>query len=834
MSKNTESVKVVVRCRPLNEKEKQDGRERIVDMDARQGQVAVRNPKSEEPPKTFTFDQVYDWNSEQATIFEITAKPIVDACMDGYNGTIFAYGQTGTGKSFTMEGRDDPPELRGIIPSTFNYVFDTISQQSGAKEFLVRASYLEIYNEEIRDLLSKNPQARLELKEHPDRGVYVKDLMQFVVKSVAEIGSVLQVGKKNRVVGATLMNQDSSRSHSIFTITIEATERHNSSQPDADGSSHIRVGKLNLVDLAGSERQSKTGATGDRLKEGIKINLSLTALGNVISALVDGKSGHIPYRDSKLTRLLQDSLGGNTKTVMVANVGPADWNFEETISTLRYANRAKNITNKPRINEDPKDAMLREFQDEIARLKAQLAARQGTGGAAGGIAADVQVVERVVEVEPDKAALVEQLRAQMKAEMEAQQEQQLQGQALEAARQEAEARARQQLESLMTASNATEEQRLALREALKGQIANMRALQAAAEKDKQEQQELLARIAAMEGKVLHGGENLLDKVEQLKQRSAATKTQLEVAARQQEEQRRRLEQLQLERLDLDAQYSCLEEEVAQKTKQLKALYVRYKERKAEATDVQAQFQAEREDLLADYRALTQQIKLKNLAIAAFIPPAYQDLIMAVCEWHEYEEKWVIANVHAAGNNIRTQRELDQAPAAPAAFDLCKHDAERLQRVYLTYSDLDADQETAAGSSSMANSGGQYGSSGRPSSARRTSRQAVVSASTGVLVGGIGARPGSAAARRTKELLLSAAAGNAGGIGGNGALQQKGRPGSSLLDGFAAADGRGSPAGGRAVSAAAAGDQQAVPKARGLVKGSTDAMRRQTRPQSRGL
>jgi hypothetical protein len=363
--------------------------------------------------------------------------------------------------------------------------------------------------------------------------------------------------------------------------------------------------------------------------------------------------------------------------------------------------------------------------------------------------------------------------------------------------------------------------------------------------------------------------------------------------------------------------SCLDaasqEEVAQKTKQLKALYTRYKERRAEATDVQAQFQAEREDLLADYRALTQQIKLKNLAIAAFIPPAYQDLIMAVCEWHEYEEKWVIANVHAAGegraaimadthmllagcrchtgemvesfnaghmllccplhymmplgvtydnqidsecrmrvhfhharyhacclrssgNNMRTQRELDQAPSAPAAFDLSKHDAERLQRVYLTYADLDADQEAAAASSSsssMANTG-QYGSGGRPSSARRTSRQAVVSASAGVLVGGIGARPGSAAARRTKELLLSAAAGSgAAGGGGGGVLQQKGRPGSSLLDGFAAADGRGSPAGGRAGSPAS-GDQQAVPKARGLVKGSTDALSRQTRPQSRGL
>merc|ERR1719453_1256266 len=162
------------------------------------------------------------------------------------------------------------------------------------------------------------------------------------------------------------MNADSSRSHSLFLIQIESEETVN-------GESHIRMGKLNLVDLAGSERQSKTQASGDRLKEATKINLSLSALGNCISSLVDGKSQHIPYRDSKLTRLLQDSLGGNTKTVMIANCGPACYNYDETISTLRYANRAKQIKNKPVINEDPKDAMLREFQDEIKRLREQLA-----------------------------------------------------------------------------------------------------------------------------------------------------------------------------------------------------------------------------------------------------------------------------------------------------------------------------------------------------------------------------------------------------------------------------------------------------------------------------
>merc|ERR1719487_1995852 len=185
---------------------------------------------------------------------------------------------------------------------------------------------------------------------------------------------VMAAGQKNRSVASTLMNNESSRSHSIFTITIETAET------GADGKEHVRVGKLNMVDLAGSERQSKTGASGDTLKEATKINMSLSALGNVISSLVDQKSTFVPYRDSKPTRLLQDSLGGNTKTVMCANVGPVDYNYDETLSTLRYAYRAKSIKNKPKINEDPKDAMIREFQEEIARLKAKLSEQGGGGG----------------------------------------------------------------------------------------------------------------------------------------------------------------------------------------------------------------------------------------------------------------------------------------------------------------------------------------------------------------------------------------------------------------------------------------------------------------------
>ncbi|XP_053545822.1 kinesin-like protein KIF17 [Bombina bombina] len=362
----SESVKVVVRCRPMNDREKEMNCQAVVTIDSSRGQCFIRKPvEDEETPKQFTFDGAYYVNHCTEQIYNEIAYPLVEGVTEGYNGTIFAYGQTGSGKSFSMQGIPDPPTQRGIIPRAFEHIFESIQCAENTK-FLVRASYLEIYNEEIRDLLGEDTKQKMELKEHPEKGVYVKALSQHTVHSVTECEKIMETGWRNRSVGYTLMNKDSSRSHSIFIINIEMCTT------DENGKDHLRAGKLNLVDLAGSERQSKTGATGDRLKEATKINLSLSALGNVISALVDGKSKHIPYRDSKLTRLLQDSLGGNTKTLMVACLSPADNNYDETLSTLRYANRAKNIKNKPRINEDPKDALLREYQEEIKKLKALL------------------------------------------------------------------------------------------------------------------------------------------------------------------------------------------------------------------------------------------------------------------------------------------------------------------------------------------------------------------------------------------------------------------------------------------------------------------------------
>ncbi|CAI5449619.1 unnamed protein product [Caenorhabditis angaria] len=354
-----ESVRVCVRCRPFNQREKDLNTQQCVEMNPAVGQVTVSAPDGVN--KDFTFDGAYFIDSTGEQIYNDIVFPLVENVIEGYNGTVFAYGQTGSGKTFSMQGIESLATQRGVIPRAFDHIFTATSTTENMK-FLVHCSYLEIYNEEVRDLLGADSKQKLEIKEHADRGVYVAGLSMHVCHDVPSCKELMTRGFNNRHVGATLMNKDSSRSHSIFTVYVEGMTESGS----------IRMGKLNLVDLAGSERQSKTGATGDRLKEATKINLSLSALGNVISALVDGKSKHIPYRDSKLTRLLQDSLGGNTKTIMIACVSPSSDNYDETLSTLRYANRAKNIKNKPKINEDPKDALLREYQEEIERLKAMV------------------------------------------------------------------------------------------------------------------------------------------------------------------------------------------------------------------------------------------------------------------------------------------------------------------------------------------------------------------------------------------------------------------------------------------------------------------------------
>ena len=365
MIKNEDCVKVAIRCRPLSNKEKTEEKEEIVTVEDARKEIILKATDELQKPVKFTYDFTFGQNINQETIYNECAKPVIDFLLEGFNCTIFAYGQTGTGKTFTMDGAKGGPELIGIIPRTFNQIFDKINNAGENQEYLVRASMLELYNEELKDSLLPDGNKRLEIHEDPKTGFYVKDLSCVTVKNPKELMEKLNYGKSNRHVRATEMNDYSSRSHSIFNIIIESSER------DQTGNQFFRCGKLNLVDLAGSEKQKKTKTTDDALKEGININLSLTTLGNVINLLVK-KAPHIPFRNSKLTKLLADSLGGNSKTLMIANIGPASSNYLETLQTLKYANRAKQIQNKPVVNEDAKDAQLKQKQDELKLLKLQI------------------------------------------------------------------------------------------------------------------------------------------------------------------------------------------------------------------------------------------------------------------------------------------------------------------------------------------------------------------------------------------------------------------------------------------------------------------------------
>uniref|UniRef100_A0A8C8ENA6 Kinesin motor domain-containing protein n=1 Tax=Oncorhynchus tshawytscha TaxID=74940 RepID=A0A8C8ENA6_ONCTS len=370
-SGDSDSIKVFVRVRPLTQ-----GTGLTTDGD--QGLcLTVTSPNtirlhSKPEPRTFTYDHVADMDITQDSVFSSVAKNIVESCINGYNGTIFAYGQTGSGKTFTMLGPSDfdnfTDDQRGVIPRSFEYLFFLINRESeNAKSFLCKCSFIEIYNEQIYDLLD-SASASLFLRENIKKGVFVEGAVEKFVTSAAEAYQVLSMGWRNRRVASTSMNRESSRSHAVFTMTLESKET-------AKEVVNIRTSQLNLVDLAGSERQRDTHTEGSRLKEASSINRSLMCLGQVIMALVDvsnGKSRHICYRDSKLTFLLRDSLGGNAKTYIIANVHPGSKCFGETLSTLQFAQRAKLIKNKAMINEDTQ-GNVRQLQTEVKKLKEQLA-----------------------------------------------------------------------------------------------------------------------------------------------------------------------------------------------------------------------------------------------------------------------------------------------------------------------------------------------------------------------------------------------------------------------------------------------------------------------------
>ena len=354
------NVKVVCRFRPLNDKELQTSESLCVNfLDDHTVSIHSVSPDQHK----FTFDQVFAPSSSQESVYTFAARPIVDAVLEGFNGTVFAYGQTSSGKTFTMTGPDvEDLELMGIIPRMVQTVFDTIRMSDDNIEFSVKVAYCEIYLEKIKDLLDIS-KVNLSVHEDKTRGVYIEGLTERYVGNENEVFELMHMGLDNREVAYTNMNAGSSRSHSIFVITIGQTN-----SLDYMG----KVGKLYLVDLAGSEKVGKTGAAGKRLDEAKNINKSLTALGHVINSLTDGKSTHVPYRDSKLTRVLQDSLGGNSKTSLIVTCSPSPYNEAETISTLRFGIRAKSIKNKPKIN---KEYTLAEMKLLLAKSEEEIEKR---------------------------------------------------------------------------------------------------------------------------------------------------------------------------------------------------------------------------------------------------------------------------------------------------------------------------------------------------------------------------------------------------------------------------------------------------------------------------
>jgi kinesin family protein 3/17 len=391
-----ENVVVMVRCRPLFAGERQQQRQAAVLVDENDHCVQVAGERR------FYFDQVFGPDTSNEQVYMRSARRLVEFAFRGYNCTIFLYGQTGTGKTYTHSS---------LTLGAFEHLFSLIQNSNKQARFLIRASYYELYNEEIRDLLAMPAAAggdgrrrakrtsgggssrpALELHESKERGVYIKDLTCFLVNNLNELVKLKQLGDKRRATAATKMNEHSSRSHSIFSIAIETianeiavgsgsqqrptttTKTGAKSSSSSSGQSSLRLGRLHLIDLAGSERQSKSESSGVQLREASQINLSLTCLSLVIRALTDKTSntGHIPYRNSKLTRLLSSSLGGNSKTLLMACISPAQASLDETMNTLRFASRTKRIKNKAVINEDPKDALLRKYRRQLNELREKL------------------------------------------------------------------------------------------------------------------------------------------------------------------------------------------------------------------------------------------------------------------------------------------------------------------------------------------------------------------------------------------------------------------------------------------------------------------------------
>ncbi|KAI8814254.1 P-loop containing nucleoside triphosphate hydrolase protein [Cladochytrium replicatum] len=399
------TIQVAVRARPLNSREQFSSQ--FSAWKINNNTIFLTSPDGKTVPGTspFVFDRIFGPDAKSVDIFQDVASNIVHGCIDGINGTIFAYGQTSSGKTYTMQGNNENP---GIIPLSMYRVFQKI-RETHNRQFLLRVSYVEIYNEIIRDLLAPEND-NLKIREDVTKGVYL-EAREEIVTSLKDIDEIMSKGDRNRHVGETNMNERSSRSHTIFQMIIESHLRTDSDEE----SKPVKISKLNLVDLAGSERAGHTGAEGIRLKEGGHINKSLLTLATVIGKLSEGGDKiHIPYRDSKLTRILQPSLGGNARTAIICNITTASSFVEETLGTLKFASRAKTIHNRPEVNEViSADVLLKRYRKQIEELQRQLKAQerkeQISDLESPTILADPAVYAKLAETLDDKNQLQERL-----------------------------------------------------------------------------------------------------------------------------------------------------------------------------------------------------------------------------------------------------------------------------------------------------------------------------------------------------------------------------------------------------------------------------------------
>ncbi|XP_017484060.1 PREDICTED: kinesin-like protein Klp68D [Rhagoletis zephyria] len=589
-----ECVQVVVRCRPISNREQTEGSEEVVAVYPNRGVVEIMNltEANKEQTKMFTYDAAYDASASQINLYNEVVFPLVSSVLEGFNGCIFAYGQTGTGKTFTMEGVRGHDELKGIIPRTFEQIWLHINRTENF-QFLVDVSYLEIYMEELRDLLKPNSK-HLEVRERGS-GVYVPNLHAVNCKSVDDMLNVMHIGNKNRTVGFTKMNEHSSRSHAIFMIRIEMCDIETNT---------IKVGKLNLIDLAGSERQSKTGASAERLKEASKINLALSSLGNVISALAEN-SPHVPYRDSKLTRLLQDSLGGNSKTIMIANIGPSSYNYNETLTTLRYASRAKTIQNKPVKNEDPQDAKLKEYQEEIERLKLLIAPKQQ------------QRTEKTGKKRQRKPKKEKANNEVVQMEVE-----------------ESEDEPESDKENEAEAAKSNEE----------------------LERERVETAKLATKLAELESQLVRGGKNLLDTYSE--RQLELEKKLVEIAERKKREIeiQQQLELQEETTLEIRETVTSLEQEVDLKKRKLSKCYAKYLALQQELNDCKYDHNQDLRELEMAQNELVKELKRQLLIIDNFVPVEVKQRLYTQAKYDEEQEEWKFSATPLVGeHNFLTKR-----------------------------------------------------------------------------------------------------------------------------------------------------------------------------------